>query len=140
MRLVEDADGNRLFLLKESEDACLVRDPSTDERRHVPQADLEPAGGDPPLAAAAEAVPATLRTVLTALPDERALGLLLEIDARGPVSVRALLNGYDLCESDLHGLLTEFRAADLVAETRVGGERGYETTADTTEALAHLRE
>jgi hypothetical protein len=61
-------------------------------------------------------------------PSDRALGLLAEVRRRDPVSVRTLLDDYALCESDLHGILAEFRAAGLLAETRVAGERGYETT------------
>ena len=72
---------------------------------------------------------------LTRVPDERALGLLVELDARGPLSVRALLD-YDLCESDLHGLVAELRAAGLVEEADVAGERGYDLTATAAEALA----
>ena len=77
--------------------------------------------------------------MLTGVPDERALGLLLEIDARGPVRVRALLEATDLCESDLAGLLAEFRAAGLVTESRIAGERGYDTTDAAAEGLATLR-
>jgi hypothetical protein len=54
--------------------------------------------------------------------------------------VRTLLDAYDLCESDLHGLLAEFRAAGLVAEARVAGERGYEATEATHDAVARLRD
>jgi hypothetical protein len=138
MRTVEDEDGDRYLLLKESGESSLVRDPDSGERRHVPNDDLKPVAGESPLATAAGSVPGPVRTLLTAVPDERALGLLLELEERGPVDVRALL-AYDLCESDLHGLLAEFRAAGLVAETEVGGERGYETTEVASEGLAHLR-
>ena len=138
MRTVKDEDGDRYLLLKESGESSLVRDPDSGERRHVPNDDLKPVAGESPLATAAGSVPGPVRTLLTAVPDERALGLLLELEERGPVGVRALL-AYDLCESDLHGLLAEFRAAGLVAETEVGGERGYETTEVASEGLAHLR-
>lgn len=50
-----------------------------------------------------------------------------------------LLGAYDLCESDLHGLLTEFRAAGLVVETTVYGERGYEATDAAKEGVELLR-
>jgi len=60
--------------------------------------------------------------------DDRALALLREIDADGPLAVRTLLSRYDLCESDLHGLCTELRAAGLLAEAEVAGERGYRAT------------
>jgi len=138
MRTVEDDAGDRYILLKESGESSLVRDPETGERRHVANDDLEPVVGESPLATAAGAVPEPVRTLLTAVPDERALGLLLELEERGPLAVRALL-AYDLCESDLHGLLAEFRAAGLVVETEVAGERGYATTDRASEGLARLR-
>jgi hypothetical protein len=138
MRTVEDEDGVRYLLLKESSESSLVRDPESDERRHVPNDALEPVAGESPLATAAGAVAEPVRTLLTAVPDERALGLLLELDERGPLGVRALLE-YDLCESDLHGLLAELRAAGLVTETEVAGERGYETTEVASEGLGRLR-
>lgn len=138
MRTVEDDAGDRYILLKESGDSSLVRDPESGERRHIANEALEPVAGESPLSTAAGAVPGPVRTLLTAVPDERALGLLLELEERGPLGVRALLE-YDLCESDLHGLLAEFRAAGLVTETEVAGERGYETTERASEGLARLR-
>ena len=138
MRTVEDDAGDRYILLKESGESSLVRDPESGERRHIANEALEPVAGESPLATAAGAVPAPVRTLLTAVPDERALGLLVELEDRGPLGVRALLE-YDLCESDLHGLRAEFRAAGLVTETEVAGERGYETTERASEGLARLR-
>ena len=138
MRTVEDDAGDRYILLKESGDSSLVRDPESGERRHIANETLEPVARESPLATAASAVPGPVRRLLTAVPDERALGLLLELEERGPLGVRALLE-YDLCESDLHGLLAEFRAAGLVTETEVAGERGYETTERASEGLARLR-
>ena len=67
--------------------------------------------------------------------DDRALALLGEIDADGPFAVRTLLSRYDLCESDLHGLCAELRAAGLLAEAEVAGERGYRTTDRARQAL-----
>lgn len=72
--------------------------------------------------------------------DDRALALLREIDANGPFTVRTLLSRYDLCESDLHGLCAELRAAGLLAEAEVAGERGYRTTERTREELKRVRE
>ncbi|WP_336336950.1 DUF7346 family protein [Haloarcula brevis] len=140
MRTVRDDDGTRYVLLKESADASLVRNPETGEQRHVPNADLEPVEGESPLATAATAVPDAARRVLTATHDDRSLGLLVELDDRGPLSVQELLSAYDLCESDLHGLLAEFRAAGLIAEATVHGQRGYETTETTSDGLARLRD
>ncbi|MHB9285567.1 hypothetical protein ACKVMT_00835 [Halobacteriales archaeon Cl-PHB] len=126
MRTVEDDAGTRYLLLKESHDSCLVRDLESGERRHLPTATLETVDGESPLHTAAGTVTADARDTLPPLPDQ-ALGLLVELVARDGVAVRELL-AYDVCESDLHGLLGELRAAGLVRETRIAGERGYEPT------------
>lgn len=128
MRTVADEAGTRYLLLKQSSDAWLVRDPATGTDRHLPAARLTVVDGTSPLETAARGVPTAVEATVSA-PSDRALGLLAEIRRRGPVSVRTLLSDYALCESDLHGILAEFRAAGLLAETRVAGERGYETTA-----------
>jgi hypothetical protein len=129
MRTVADEAGDRYLLLKQSSDSWLVRDPATGDEYHRPAADLRVVDGESPLETAAASAPEAVHDALPRL-DDRAIGLLVEIKEREPIGVRALLDAYDLCESDLHGLLAEFQAAGLVAETRVGGERGYETTAD----------
>lgn len=129
MRTVEDEAGDRYLLLKQSSDAWLVRDPATGTAEHRPAASLSLVDGESPLAVAADAIPESVRSDLDR-PSDRALGLLAEIRRRQPVGVRPLLADYDLCESDLHGLLAEFRAAGLIAETSVAGERGYEVSAD----------
>lgn len=139
MRTVRDDAGRRLILLKESSDSSLVRDPETGERRHVANDGLEPVDGESPLETASRAVPEPVRAVASAVHDDRSLGLLLEIDARSPVDVRTLTGAVDLCESDLHGLLSEFRAAGLVAETDATGVRGYETTERASAGLAAMR-
>lgn len=138
MRTVRDAEGERFLLVKESSDACKVRNPETGEETYRDRDALEPVEGESPLTTAARAVPEPTRKVLTATPDERALGLLVELRERGPLSVRYLLDATDLCESDLLGLLTEFRAAELVEEARAAGERGYATTELADEGLAIL--
>jgi hypothetical protein len=138
MRSVRDDAGKRYLLLKQSGESSRVRDPETGEERYVPNDRLEPADGESPLATAARAVPESVRTLVTAAHDDRALGLLVDLHARGPLDVRTLLAAYDLCESDLHGLLGEFRAAGLLRETTVAGERGYETTDTADEALTAL--
>jgi hypothetical protein len=129
MRTVADQAGRRYLLLKQSRDAWLVRDPETGEERHRPEATLRVVGDESPLETAARSVPERIRQDLP-LQSERRIGLIAEIRRREPVGVRTILADYDLCESDLHGLLGEFRAAGLVVETRVGGERGYETSDD----------
>jgi len=85
-------------------------------------------------------VPDPARRVLSAAHDDRSLGLLVELVDRGPVAVRSLASDYDLCESDLHGLLAEFSAAGLIEETTIAGERGYEPTEVAVEGIDHLRE
>jgi hypothetical protein len=138
MRTVRDDAGTRLLLVKQSGDSSRVRDPETGEERYVPNDDLEFVD-ESPLETAASTVPAATRTILSAVRDDRALGLLLELDERGPLAVRDLLSAYDLCESDLHGLLGEFRAAGLVAEATVAGQRGYRLTETGSDGLAHLQ-
>jgi len=131
MRTVRDEDGDRYLLLERSGESSLVRDPATGEETYRPNDELD-AVGESPLAAAAAVVPGPVRRACSAVRGDESLGLLVEIDRRGPVAVRALLSDYDRCESDLHGLLGEFRAAGLIEETAVGGdlgaERGYATT------------
>ena len=139
MRTVRDDEGDRYLLVKRSAESSLVRDPTTGSERYVPNDDLHVDDGASALATAAEAVPASVRRLLTATPNDRALGLLVELADRGPLAVRTLLDAYDLCESDLHGLLAEFRAAGLIAEARVAGERGYDATETTRDAVARLR-
>jgi hypothetical protein len=139
MRTVRDEAGERYLLVKRSSESSLVRDPDTGSERYLPNADLTVDDETAALETSASAVPASVRRVLTATPNDPALGLLVELVDRGPLAVRTLLDAYDLCESDLHGLLAEFRAAGLVDEARVAGERGYEATATTRDAVSHLR-
>lgn len=139
MRTVRDGEGKRYVLIKSSGESSRVRDPATGNERYLPNDDLEPVDGTSPLVAAAAGVPEPVRRVVTAAHDERSLGLLVEIVDSGPLSVVDLLGNYELCESDLHGLLAEFQAAGLLAETEVAGERGYEATETARNAVAHLR-
>jgi hypothetical protein len=139
MRTVEGPDGATLIVRKASGDSLLVADPETGEERYVPRADVTDADGESALQVAATGVPAATRRVLTAVHDDESLGLLLELADRGPLPAVTLLDDYDRCESDLHGLLTEFRAAGLVEETRVHGERGYDATALARDGLGPLR-
>ena len=137
VRTVEH-EGRRYLLVKQSADSSLVRDPTTGEERYLPTDELS-VTGESPLEVAAASVPEAPRRVLTAVRDERTLGVLVELEERGPLSVREVLGAYDLCESDLHGVVGELRAAGLVTETEVDGERGYGTTALASEGLASLR-
>lgn len=139
MQTVRDETGTEYLLVKRSSGSSRVRDPETGEERYLDNECLEAVSGESPLATAARAVPESVRRVLSAVRDDQALGLLLEVDARGPVPVRDLLSWDSYCESDLHGLLMEFRAAGLVVEAEVAGERGYRTTEQASEALSRLR-
>lgn len=139
MRTVRDTEGKRYLLVKESSESSRVRDPETGEEFHLSNDDLESAGGESPLTTAAAGVPAPTRRVMTAVPNERALGLLVELVERGPLPVVQLLDAYDLCESDLHGLLSEFRAAGLIEEAEAYGQRGYDATETAKAGIEHLR-
>ncbi|RLM94515.1 hypothetical protein D3D02_00595 [Halobellus sp. Atlit-38R] len=138
MQTVRDDAGDRYLLIKRSAESSRVRDPETGEERYLPN-DALTVEDDAPLSVAARAVPEAVRRVATAAHDDRSLGLLVELADCGPLSVVELLDSYDLCESDLHGLLGEFRAAGLLTETTVYGERGYDATETTRRAVATLR-
>ena len=137
MRAIEH-DGEQYLLIKRSSESSLVRDPKTGTERYLPNDELT-VTGEAPLAVAARSVPEPPRRILTAVHSERLLGLLVELDDDGPLSVRELLDRYDLCESDLHGHVAELRAAGLVREAEHYGERGYATTELAREGLEALR-
>lgn len=128
MRTVRDDDGAVYVVLKESADSTLVRDPATGEERHLPNDALEPAGGTSTLDALATTVPADARTVVRACHADWHLGLLVALRDHGPLAARDALGRFDVCESDLLGAFTEFRAAGLVEETDVHGDGGYRLT------------
>lgn len=140
MRTVRDEDGNRYVLLKESTDSSLVRDPVTGDERHLPNDAIEPAGGDAPLDVLASGISADARRVVSACHDDWHLGLLVDLADRGPLAAREMLGAYDTCESDLVGALTELRAAGLVAESTVAGERGYRLTDSGERGVSQLRD
>jgi len=140
MRTVRDESGDRYLLLKQSGESSRVRDPATGDERYFDNDALTIVDGESPLSTAARGVPEEVRRVAVAVHDDQSLGLLAELVDRGPVGIRELLDAYDLCESDLHGLLAEFRAAGLIEEARVAGERGYDATATATAALDVLRD
>ena len=139
MHPVEDDTGNRYLLCKRSADSSLVRDPVTGTERYIPNDRLEPVDADP-LEAAAGAVPAPLRTLLTSVHDEPTLGLLFELEARGPLAVRTILGETTFCESDLNGRLSLLVAVGLLEDATVAGERGYGLTETGEAALEILRE
>ncbi|WP_416839041.1 hypothetical protein [Haloferax sp. DFSO52] len=140
MRTVRGPDGRTYLLVKRSSDSSRVRDPKTGTERYLPNAELEDVGGESPLETAARAVPESVRRILVATPTERGLGLLVDLVDRGPLPVVDIMGAYDLCESDLHGLLTEFKIAGLVEETTIYGERGYEATTVAKEGIERLRD
>ncbi|VTT86986.1 unknown [Halorubrum sp. DM2] len=139
MQTVRDDDGETYLLVKRSAESSRVRDPATGAERYVDNDDLRVVEGESPLATAASGVPEPVRQTLGAVRNDRSLGLLAVIVDEGPIAAVDLLDAADMCESDLHGALTEFRAAGLVGETEVAGRRGYEATAVAVEALALLR-
>ena len=138
MKSVQDDTGKRYLLLKRSEHASLVRDPENGNECYVQNDRLEDVD-ESPLETAARTVADPVRTLLTTVHDEPTLGLLVELADRGPLGVRTILDGYDFCESDLHGRLTVLTAAGLLAETEVSGERGYRVTEDCRRALEAIR-
>ncbi|MFB6168730.1 MAG: hypothetical protein ABEJ43_07775 [Haloferacaceae archaeon] len=139
MRTVEDESGRRLLVVKRSAESWLVRDPESGAERYVDPADVTTVDDAAPLETAARALDADARRLVLAVRDDRALGLLCHLDASGPRSVRALMDETDLCESDLHGTVAEFRAAGLLEEVAVDGRRGYGLTDAGRKALDRLR-
>ncbi|WP_066412523.1 DUF7346 family protein [Halorubrum aethiopicum] len=139
MRTVRDADGETYLLVKRSGESSRVRDPETGEERYVENATLEAVEGESPLETAATGVPEPVRRTVRAVNDDRTLGLLVELVDRGPLSVRELMDAYDMCESDLHGRLAEFRVAELIEEVDAGGRRGYAATPVAEAAVRLLR-
>ncbi|MEA1931288.1 MAG: hypothetical protein U9O06_07045 [Euryarchaeota archaeon] len=139
MRTVSAADGTRYLLIKRSSETSLVRDPETGIEQYIDNDRLDVVDGESPLETAAAAIDAPVRRLLTATHNDQSVGLLVELVDQGPCSTIELLDSYDLCESDLHGLLVEFRAAGLVEEATSYGERGYDATELAATAIDQLR-
>lgn len=139
MRVVRDDDGRRYPVLERREESIVVRDPSTGERRSLSADEVEPVDADALRVAAAD-LPAAARRDFADVRDERALGLLAELVDRGPLPVREVLGTYDVCESDLHGIAAEFRAAGLLQEVDIDGERGYAASEAGHSAVAAIRD
>ncbi len=138
MQTVRDESGKRYLLMERTEESSHVRDPVTGEERKIRNANLERIDGSP-LTTAAAGIEKPLRAVVSAAHDEQDLGLLVDLADRGPVPVREMIGTYDLCESALHAQLAEFRAAGLIDEKKIGGERGYQLTQEGRQAVARLR-
>lgn len=139
MQILVDDDGRRYVLVKRSDESSLVRDPETGEQTYRPNDTLTPVDDVSALEAAAAGLDDATRRAVLACPDDRALGLLVEVVDRGPTAAETLTDAYDLCESDLHGILGEFRAAGLVTETTVAGVPGYEPTPEARRVVDRLR-
>lgn len=138
METVQTADGTRYFLLKRSSDSSLVRDPTTGDEQYIENERLERVSDSAPLETVACIVPDAARRILSAVSNDRALGLLLIIDRRGPIAVSDILELSALCESDVNGHVSEFRAAGLVEPESIVGVPGYTTTELASEGLAVL--
>lgn len=136
---VVDENGTVYVPIERSGSAWLVRDPRTGEHRRIDPDRLERAPDVSPLEAAADGVDPAVRRLLALVHDDRSLGLLIELADRGPLPVRTVLSAYDFCESDLHGRLVTWRTGGLIAETDVGGERGYRLTEAGARAIRTLR-
>ncbi len=139
MRTVEDAAGNRYLLMKRSRASSLVCDAATGERRYLPTDELSTVGDASPLETAAGSVPEPARRLVTAVRDEATLGLLVALEAADGLSARAVLDSAEFCESDLHGLVGELRAAGLVEPAEVDGEDGYRLTAGAAAVVRALQ-
>ncbi|MFO8115799.1 MAG: hypothetical protein R6U01_10665 [Halorubrum sp.] len=139
MQTVRDTDGETYLLVKRSAQSSRVRDPATGAERYVDNDELSVVDGESPLATAAGGIPASVRQAVRAVHDERSLGLLVVVVDEGPLSAIELLDTADMCESDLHGTITELRAAGLVDEVEVRGRRGYAATDSASEAIELLR-
>lgn len=124
MRAVRGPDGAPLVAL-ERPTGTVVYDPREGERVPPATGPLEELDADP-LAVAAAGVDAPVAGA--------GAGVLVDLEV-GARSVRGMLESYERCESDLHGILAELAAAGLVAETDVRGRRGYELTEAGREAL-----
>ena len=139
MKTVQDDTGKRYLLLKRSDHASLVRDPQNGNECYVQNDRLEDLESESALETATGCVSDPVKTLLTNVHDEATLGLLVELEERGPLGVRTLLDAYDFCESDLHGRLTVLTAAGLLEETKVADERGYQVTKTCVRALETVR-
>jgi hypothetical protein len=145
MDTVRDGSGAPFLLLEHGGESSRVRDPRTGEEREVPNDEIEDTGASV-LSVAGRALPGAVRGELAAVGDDRTLGLLREIDRREPVGVRLLLDEYDLCESELHGMAGELRAAGLIEPVEpaaldafAASDRGYRTTETARSAFSRRR-
>lgn len=137
METVEDGDGRRYVRLKRSSASSLVHDPERGTTTHVANTDLEPVGGEPPLETAAAAIPGPVRALITAVPNDRALGLLVVLEDQGGLDARTLLDRTACCESDLFATLRALATAELIKRA---GDESWELTERGAAALETLRQ
>ncbi|MFC6961800.1 DUF7346 family protein [Halocatena marina] len=137
MRTVRTDDGCRYLLIKRSSGSSLVRDPETGDERYIENEKLECTGVSS-LETAAQAIAAPVRRIIRVASSDHALGVLIILDRRGPMAAVDLMECSDLCESDLNGLLTELRAAELIETVSIGGVPGYKTTEQASEGISAL--
>jgi hypothetical protein len=145
MDIVRDGSGTEFLRLERSAESSRVRDPRTDEELELPNGEIESSEASA-LSVAGWAVPEAIREELGTVGDDRTLGLLWEISGRDPIGVRVLLDEYDLCESELHGMVGELRAAGLIEPAEpaalnpiAASDRGYRTTERARSAFARHR-
>jgi hypothetical protein len=125
--------------LQRSRESSLVRDATTGEHRHLPTESLTTVDGTSPLETAVANVPEPARRLVTAITDDRVLGLLVALEAADGLPARTVLDAEDYCESDLNGLIRELRAAGLVEPATVDGEAGYRLTGGASATIRALQ-
>ncbi|MEF8974993.1 MAG: hypothetical protein V5A21_02045 [Halapricum sp.] len=126
MRVVRDEEGSYYVLQDSDGETCRIREVTTATLTTRPCAELSPITAADVLGADGLA---------GAIGSIRALALLIELDVSGPTSARGLLDRFDVCESDLHGVTAQLRTAGLIEQTTVHGERGYRVTERASDAL-----
>lgn len=129
MRVVRDEEGCYYVLQDSDGESCRIREVTTATLTTRQCAELSPI---------APADVLGVDGLAGAIGSSRALALLIELDVAGPASARGLLDRFDVCESDLHGVTAELQAAGLIELTTVHGERGYRTTQNIGDALERL--
>lgn len=140
MRLVRDASGRVNVVRSRGTEELTIVDPVTGAERTVSATTVAPVADESELHLVADAIPTPIEPPLATVGDPRALGILGVLEAAGPLPATTMLAFESLCESDLHGIVGELRAAGLVEEAIVDGRRGYRTTQAAEDALAHTRD
>lgn len=134
MRLATGSDGQWVVVLRAERDHYRIREVISGEVRKVSPSTLD-AVNEATLHDIGQAAPDPAQSIASTIQTARGWGLILVVGAASPVSVRALLDATDECESDINGLLAELEAGGLLERTEVAGERGYELSASGTRAV-----